>query len=43
MTMDRPYRKKVSKEKATEEIMRGAGSLYDPTVASALEKVIRNT
>ena len=43
MTMDRPYRKKVSKEKATEEIMRGAGSLYDPAVASALEKVIRKT
>ncbi len=43
MTMDRPYRKKVSKEKAIEEIMRGAGSLYDPAVASALEKVMRKT
>ena len=43
MTMDRPYRKKVSREKAIEEIMRGAGSQYDPAVASALEKVIRKT
>ncbi len=41
MTTDRPYRKKVSKEKAIEEIIQGAGSLYDPTVAFALAKVIQ--
>jgi hypothetical protein len=43
MTTDRPYRKKVSKEKAIEEIRRGAGSLYDPAVAAALEEAIRKT
>ena len=43
MTTDRPYRKKVSKEKAMEEIMRGAGSLYDSAVATALERVVRKT
>ena len=42
MTMDRPYRKKVSREKAIEEIMQGAGSLYDPAVTTALEKVMRD-
>jgi len=41
MTMDRPYRRKVSREKAWEEIRQGAGSLYDPAVTTALEKFIR--
>jgi HD-GYP domain-containing protein (c-di-GMP phosphodiesterase class II) len=41
MTMDRPYRKKISKDKALEEIRQGAGTLYDPAVAAALETVIR--
>jgi len=41
MTMDRPYRKKISRDKALEEIRQGAGSLYDPTVAAALETVVR--
>jgi hypothetical protein len=43
MTTDRPYRKKVSKEKAIEEIKRGAGSLYDPAVATALERILRRS
>ena len=41
MTMDRPYRKKISRDKALEEIRQGAGSLYDPAVAAALETVVR--
>jgi HD-GYP domain-containing protein (c-di-GMP phosphodiesterase class II) len=41
MNSDRPYRRKISREKALEEIRAGAGSLYDPAVAAALERIIR--
>ena len=40
MTMERPYRKRVSAAAAVEEIRKGAGSQYDPAVAEALEKVL---
>jgi GAF domain-containing protein len=40
MTSERPYGKKLSKDEALEEIRKGAGSIYDPRVVSALEKVL---
>ncbi|HYQ48214.1 MAG TPA: HD domain-containing phosphohydrolase, partial [Thermodesulfovibrionales bacterium] len=41
MTMDRPYRRKVTPDKALEEIDQGAGSLYDPSVTATLAKIIQ--
>ena len=41
MTTERPYRKKISREKALAEIQQGAGSLYDPAITHALEMVMR--
>jgi GAF domain-containing protein len=38
MIKDRPYRKQITREKALEEIMQGAGSLYDPAITVALKK-----
>jgi GAF domain-containing protein len=40
MTMERPYRERVSPSVAMEEIRRGSGSRYDPAVVRALEKVL---
>ena len=41
MLEDRPYRKKIGWETALEEIIQGAGSLYDPAVTEALQKSLR--
>ena len=40
MTTDRPYRKAMSRDKALAEIRDNAGTQFDPTVASALERVV---
>jgi HD-GYP domain-containing protein (c-di-GMP phosphodiesterase class II) len=40
MTMDSPYREKISPDKALEEIRQCAGSRYDPKVTRALEMVV---
>ncbi|MCF7924874.1 MAG: HD domain-containing protein, partial [Candidatus Izimaplasma sp.] len=41
MTSDRPYRKKMSKAKATKEIIDNAGTQFDPELAKAfVEKVL---
>lgn len=39
MTIDRPYRKALTKEQAIAEIERGCGSQFDPLVAKAAIKV----
>ncbi len=41
MITDRPYRKALSKHTALQEIKRGAGSKYDPTVVKALDEVLQ--
>lgn len=41
MITDRPYRKALSKHTALQEIKRGAGSQYDPTVVKALDEVLQ--
>ena len=40
MTSDRPYRKAMSKEKAIEELKKGAGTQFDPKVVEAFIKVL---
>lgn len=40
MTSERPYRKILSPEEAFEEIKRNSGSIYDPSVVSALQEVL---
>jgi HD-GYP domain-containing protein (c-di-GMP phosphodiesterase class II) len=40
MTMERPYRKRVSPSAAMADIRKGSGSLYDPAVVGALEKIL---
>jgi HD-GYP domain-containing protein (c-di-GMP phosphodiesterase class II) len=40
MISERPYRRPVSREVAFQEIRKGAGTLYDPTVVEALNKVL---
>lgn len=40
MTGERPYRRKLSKDETLEEIKSGSGTLYDPSVVSALESVL---
>lgn len=41
MTSDRPYRKALSKKGAVEELRRGSGTQFDPTIVNALLKVIK--
>jgi HD-GYP domain-containing protein (c-di-GMP phosphodiesterase class II)/DNA-binding response OmpR family regulator len=41
MTMDRPYRNALSNEDATREIMKKAGSQFDPEVAEIFISVLR--
>ncbi|MBZ0156504.1 MAG: GAF domain-containing protein [Alphaproteobacteria bacterium] len=40
MTEERPYRKRLAREEAFEELRRGAGTLYDPKVVEALGKIL---
>jgi HD-GYP domain-containing protein (c-di-GMP phosphodiesterase class II)/signal transduction histidine kinase len=40
MTSDRPYRKAHAREEALQEIQKGAGSVYDPTVVEAFQEVL---
>jgi hypothetical protein len=41
MTAKRPYRKAFTREKALQEIKKGAGKLYDPKVVKALESTLK--
>ncbi|KUK63054.1 MAG: HD-GYP domain, partial [Desulfotomaculum sp. 46_80] len=38
----RPYKGKLSKEKALEEIKRGAGTQFDPHLAKIFLKMVKN-
>ncbi|MBU6367457.1 MAG: HD domain-containing protein [Gemmatimonadetes bacterium] len=40
MTSDRPYRKGLPREVATEEVRKGAGAQFDPAVAEAFLRVL---
>jgi len=40
MTTDRPYRKALTREVAFEELMRGAGTQFDPKVVKAFMEVL---
>lgn len=40
MTGERPYRKKLTPDAALKEIKAASGSLYDPSVVSALERIL---
>jgi diguanylate cyclase (GGDEF)-like protein len=40
MTTDRPYRKGLSPERAIQEILRGAGTQFDPDLAVAFVKMV---
>jgi HD-GYP domain-containing protein (c-di-GMP phosphodiesterase class II) len=40
MTSERPYSVAMLSARALEEVDRGAGSQFDPTVAAALRKVV---
>ena len=39
LTTDRPYREKVSFAEARREILRGAGTQFDPAVIAAYETI----
>jgi HD-GYP domain-containing protein (c-di-GMP phosphodiesterase class II) len=39
MTRERPYRERMSVERAIEEIRKGAGKQFDPDIVSSLEKL----
>lgn len=41
LTSDRPYRKKLSKEEAVEEIKKKSGKSFDPQIASALTQLYK--
>ncbi len=41
MITERPYRKKLTKDEAMEEIKKGSGTVYDPGVVKGLEKVLQ--
>jgi len=42
MTSDRPYRKRMSKEYAVSEIIKNAGTQFDPRLAKVfVEKVLK--
>jgi diguanylate cyclase (GGDEF)-like protein len=40
MTSDRPYRRALPREVALDELRRGAGTHFDPTIAAALVRII---
>jgi HD-GYP domain-containing protein (c-di-GMP phosphodiesterase class II) len=40
MTTDRPYRRAMSPEEAREELVRGAGTQFDPRVVGALLEIL---
>jgi HD-GYP domain-containing protein (c-di-GMP phosphodiesterase class II) len=40
MISERPYRETFTKERAAEEIMKGAGSAYDPVIVKALQEAV---
>lgn len=42
MTADRPYRKGMSNEVAIDEIKKGAGTQFDPTIAKVMITLIEN-
>jgi GAF domain-containing protein len=42
MTEDRPYRKKMSEEKALEELRRKAGSQFDPALVEIFSEVVES-
>jgi HD-GYP domain-containing protein (c-di-GMP phosphodiesterase class II) len=42
MTTDRPYRKALSMEDALEELVRNAGTQFDPTVVAALIRALES-
>lgn len=42
MVSERPYRKTITPQEAVEEIKAHAGSIYDPDIVSALEKVLKS-
>lgn len=42
MTSDRPYRKSLPREMAVQELQRGAGKQFDPTVVDALVRAVRD-
>jgi HD-GYP domain-containing protein (c-di-GMP phosphodiesterase class II) len=39
MTMDRPYRKALSKSEAQQRLRKGAGTQFDPRIVEVLLKV----
>lgn len=41
MTRDRPYRPRLTDDEATAEILKGAGSQFDPNVVAAFEKLYK--
>lgn len=41
MTSDRPYRRAMSQDDALQQVRSGAGTQFDPAVAAALERVLR--
>jgi len=43
MTKDRPYRKALSKEEATKELEKGAGTQFDPEVVDAFIKILKTS
>jgi HD-GYP domain-containing protein (c-di-GMP phosphodiesterase class II) len=41
MTSDRPYRRAMSLNDATQELLRGAGARFDPDVVMTLVQLVR--